>query len=102
MFSYFVPISLMVLAGFGLGLLVGWMAWRSRSRSVSSSTRVGRPDPTPTPDSPKADEPGESESSQAEPGDSDAVKVWEIEEVVPGERQGSNVTPINVARFRNR
>lgn len=29
MFSYFLPISLLVLAGFTLGLVVGWLTWVS-------------------------------------------------------------------------
>lgn len=29
MINYFVPISLLVLAGFSLGLLVGWLTWVS-------------------------------------------------------------------------
>ncbi len=35
MFPYFVPISLLVLAGFTLGLLVGWLVWGS-SKSAAN------------------------------------------------------------------
>lgn len=88
MLSYFVPITLMVLAGFLLGLMVGRLAWGG-SKVESVRTRVPEVDQADLQD-------GTVEKVEA----SATLPVWEMEEVVPLETQGSNMPPINVKRFR--
>lgn len=51
MFSYFVPISLLVLAGFALGLVVGWLTWVSSRRPADEEPAdQGTPGDPPEPE----------------------------------------------------
>lgn len=57
MFSVFLPISLLVLAGFTLGLLVGWLTWVYSKASANQERAeqeipTGAPEPAPAPDPP--------------------------------------------------
>ncbi len=114
MTTYFVPISLMVLAAFALGLLVAKLAWGS---SRSSRTRNSRPS------RPPVSAKGETVSSDTEHDTAhdtahdtehetehdahperlsiEGVPVWHMEEVRPEQQGGDQaLPPTNVGRFR--
>ena len=78
MISYFVPISLLVLAGFGLGLLVGRLTWASSKSAAARKTGA--------PEAPTVTQEGAPTSSRpASHGRIKDLPVWRIREVPASE-----------------
>lgn len=91
MISYFIPISLMVLAGFALGLLVGRLAWgSSRSdtgRATEESTVPGEVQEAATTGSSSVfDEAGQE------------LPVWRMKEVHQRHRRTDDSSPADADR----
>lgn len=94
----FVPITLMVLASFLLGLAVGWVAWRASNKRTNNTPADLEPvEPTsPAETTSRSTEPSVQRStftgsSAAEatpkPVGQDVLPVWEIQEVHLDERE---------------
>ena len=81
MISSFIPVVLLVLTGFALGLIVGRMAWKA------TSTPDG-PHPTPE-ESPAADEGASTaalnEAMEAADGEADDPPRWLMKQLATGE-----------------
>jgi hypothetical protein len=100
-FPYFVPISLLVLAGFTLGLLVGWLVWGSskpaanrepkepegpwepgepqKSTEPQESTEPGEPDEPAQPDETQVAAPAGLRS--VSPESTPDPPIWQVREV---------------------
>ena len=84
MFTYFIPISLMVLAGFTLGLVVGRLAWASaRTASKPKSEE-------PKSEEPKSDVPEDDAVLEADVAPAAAIAVLEDED--PTQEPGSIIS----------
>ncbi len=110
MTTYFIPISLMVLAAFALGLLVGRLAWRSSAPSrptpVRNQRTVDSAASSKVDGNPTLASDGDDTSSS---GDDDSVPerlsiegvpVWHMEEVKPERADNQPDQPNNLRRFR--
>ncbi len=107
MFPYFVPISLLVLAGFTLGLLVGWLVWGSSKPAANREPEEpeGPEEPEERQESTEPQEPDEppqpNETQVAAPAGLHSVSpestpdppIWQVREVPAFDGSGSGVYP---------
>jgi len=93
-FTYFIPISLMVLAGFTLGLVVGRLAWASaRTASKPKSEEPKSEEPKseePKSEEPKSDVPEDDAVLEADVAPAAAIAVLEDED--PTQEPGSIIS----------
>lgn len=88
MVSYFIPISLLVLGGFALGLLVGWLAWSSPKSQHDQAEKEYRV-------------PAESEEATSITSDptidhsAPDLPVWQMKEVRSRQRSAASMTTIS-------